>query len=167
MFGYCGHDSEIRAIAKVCGEKRRRRKFRTPNRGCVRRFDLRKEAVAAPSNGFHEAGTFGGVPQGVTDFAYRFIQAVIEVHESVRGPEPFLKFFASYDLAGVFKQHRQDLEWLFLKPNAQAVLVQFAGAKIHLENSKTELPVRLMVFLHGDVDLDREEVYYLPQITGT
>jgi len=43
---------------------------------------------------------------------------VIEIHESVCGPECFLNFLASYDLAGVLKQHRQDLEGLFLKPNS-------------------------------------------------
>jgi hypothetical protein len=32
--------------------------------------------------------------------------------------------FTSYDLAGVLKQHRQELEGLFLKGNSQAVLAQ-------------------------------------------
>src|SRR4029077_8746003 len=113
-------------------------KSRAPHRGRVGRFDLSEEAVAASSKGFHKTGSFGGVPQGVTDFAYRFVEPVIEIHESIRGPEFFLKFLASYDLAGVFQQHRQDLKGLLLKPDAQAVPAQFASAKIHLENPKTE-----------------------------
>jgi hypothetical protein len=43
---------------------------------------------------------------------------VVEVHEGVCGPEPFLKFPAGYDLAGVVKQHRQDSEGLLLKSNS-------------------------------------------------
>jgi len=43
---------------------------------------------------------------------------VIEIHKSVCGPEFFLKFPAGYDLAVMPKQHRQDLEGLFLKPDS-------------------------------------------------
>ena len=57
--------------------------------------------------------------------------------------------FTSYDLAGVLKQHRQELEGLFLKANSQAVLAQFVSAKIQLENAKTERPAKLMSFFHG------------------
>jgi len=81
-------------------------------------LDLREEAVAATSNSFHEAGTLGGVAEGLTEFVDRFVEPVIEIHESVCGPELFLNFLASDDLAGVLKQHRQDLEGLFLKPNS-------------------------------------------------
>jgi RNA polymerase sigma-70 factor (ECF subfamily) len=57
--------------------------------------------------------------------------------------------FTSYDLAGVLKQHRQELEGLFLKGNSQAVLAQFAGPKIQFENRKKEPPAELMGFFHG------------------
>ena len=60
--------------------------------------------VAAPSNGFHKAGTLDGVAEGLTDFADRFVETVVEIHESVRGPELFLEFLTSYDIAGVLKQ---------------------------------------------------------------
>jgi len=73
---------------------------------------------------------------------------VVEIDESVLGPEFFLKFLASYDLSGVLQQHRQYLEGLFLKANSQAVLAQFAGSKIEFENSKTKPPANLMVFFH-------------------
>ena len=111
-------------------------------------FDLRKEAVAATSDSFHEAGTLGGVAQGLTYFADCFVEAVVEVHESVSRPEFFLKFLASCDLARVCKQHRQDLEGLFLKADSQAVLAQFAGTKIQFEHAKTKPPANLMVFFH-------------------
>src|ERR1700674_253607 len=115
-FGYCELASEIRAITSLCRAMSLSCEFRVANRGCIGSFDLGEEAVAAPSNGFHKAGTFGGVAEGLTDFADRFVEPVVEIHESVRGPEFFLKFLSSYDLAGVLQQRRQDLEGLFLKP---------------------------------------------------
>jgi hypothetical protein len=103
--------------------------FRAPNRNCIDNFNLREEAVTAPSNGFHKAGTLGGVAESLTDFADRFVEPVVEIHESVRGPEFFPKLLTSY-LAGVPQQNRQELEGLFLKANSQVALAQLAGAKI-------------------------------------
>jgi len=37
------------------------------------------------------------------------------------------------------------LEWLFLEANSEAVLAQFASAKIQFEDPKTEPPAQLMV----------------------
>ena len=98
--------------------RRLSREVRTANRGCIGNFDLREEAVAATSNSLHKAGTLGRVAEGLTDFVDRFIDPVIEIHESVCRPDSFLNFLADYDLAGVLNQHRQDLEGLFLKPNS-------------------------------------------------
>jgi len=145
----------------------RRRQFAAAQRSRVGPFDLCKEAVTASRNGFHEAGAFGGIPERVTDFVYRFIQTVIEIHESVRGPELLLKFLASYDLAGTFQQHGQELEGLLLQPDAQAMFAQFSSAKIHLENSKPDSPVGLMVCLHREVRLGRGRVYTQREISGT
>ncbi|HWY45557.1 MAG TPA: hypothetical protein VNX66_18830 [Candidatus Sulfotelmatobacter sp.] len=116
MFGYCKFASEIRAITNFCHWMRQSGEFRAAPGGCVCNFDLRKEAVAATSNGFQKAGTLSGVAEGLTDFADRLVEPVVEIHESVRGPQFLLKLLASYDLAGVLKQHRQELEGLFLKP---------------------------------------------------
>jgi hypothetical protein len=126
MFGHW----ETRAITNLRHWMRRNGEFRAVNWSRIGNFDLRKESVTATRDSFHEAGTLGGVAQGLTYFADCFVQAVVEVHESVRRPEFFLKFLASCDLAGVCEQHRQDLEGLFLKADSHAVLAQFASAKI-------------------------------------
>jgi hypothetical protein len=73
---------------------------------------------------------------------------VIEVNKCVRWPQVFLKFFSGNHFTGVLQQHRKHLEWLFLQPDLHAVLTQFTGPKIHLENSKTEAPVGLFCLLH-------------------
>src|SRR5262249_53153938 len=117
-----------------------------------------EKAVAATSNGFHKARTLGRVAECLTDLVDRLVEPVIEVHESVCRPESCLKFLASYDLAGMLEQHHKDLEGLFLKPNSQPLLAQFASAKIQLENSKAEPAARLMIFLHRRVN-QVERVY--------
>ena len=53
------------------------------------------------------------------------------------GQSALLQFLAADDLAGVLEQHREHLEGLFLKPDAQTVLAQLAGAKIQLEDPET------------------------------
>src|ERR1700674_1333813 len=120
MFEHRASGIEIRAITRLCRGMRLGCDFRTANRGCIANFALCEEAVAAPSNGFDKAGTLGGVAEGLTDFADRFVEPVVEIHKSVSGPEFSLKIFASYDLAGVLKEHRQDLAGLFLQPESKA-----------------------------------------------
>src|SRR4029077_9307247 len=120
------------------------------------RFYFREEAVTATRNRFYKAWTFCGVAEGLADFADRFVESVVEIDKSVLGPEFFLEFLASHDVAGVLQQHNQCLERLFLKANSQAVLTQFARAKIQLENPKTEPRTAMRVFLHEEVNAQRE-----------
>jgi hypothetical protein len=140
---------EIRAITRFWLGMRLGCKFRAANRGHFVRFYFRDEAVAATRNSFYKARTFGGVAKSLADFVDPFIEPVVEIDKGVLRPEFFPKFLASYDLAGVLKQHRQELEGLFLKANSQAVPAQFASAKIQLENAKPERPAKLMSFFHG------------------
>jgi hypothetical protein len=63
-------------------------------------------------------GTLDGIAEGLTDFADCFVETVVEIHESVRGPELFLEFLTSYDFARVLKQQGEDLEGLLLKANS-------------------------------------------------
>src|ERR1700758_3823030 len=88
------------------------------NRNWIDNFNIREEAIAAPGDGFHKAWALRGIAEGLTNLADRFVEPVVEIHESICGPELLLKLLASYDLARVFNEHRQDLEGLFLKPHS-------------------------------------------------
>src|SRR6266436_895999 len=118
MSEHCEFAREIAAITSFWRGMRLSREFRGANRGCIGNVDLRDEAVAATRNSLHKAGALCGVAEGLTDFVDRFVEPVVEIHESVCGPQFFLKLLASYDLAVVLKQDRQDLEGLFLKPDS-------------------------------------------------
>jgi len=64
----------------------------------------------------------------------------------------------------VLKQHNQDAERLFLKPDSYAVLAQLASAKIQFEDPKPEPPAKMMAFLHGEVDLRAKAVYHRAEL---
>jgi hypothetical protein len=76
---------------------------------------------------------------------------VVEIHEGVCGPQLLPKFLTCDDLAGVLEQHRQDLDGLLLKADSQALLGQFAGAKVQLEHAKAEPLANLTGFSHRQV----------------
>jgi hypothetical protein len=77
-------------------------------------FDLRKEAVASPGDRFHKARTLRGIAEGFPDFVDRFVEPVVKIHESVCGPQTFLKFLPSYNLSGALKEHFEEAKGLFL-----------------------------------------------------
>src|ERR1700732_4525202 len=108
-FEYCGSAREIQRIPSPSRWIRLSCEFRAAKRGCLGKFNLREEAVAVATNSFHKAGTLGRIAEGLTDFVYGLVKSVVEIHESARGPEFFLKLLASYELAGVLKQRGQDL----------------------------------------------------------
>jgi len=60
---------------------------------------------------------------------------VIEVDDRL-APEFLAQLLPGYQLSGLFQQQRQDLKRLFLQPDAQAALCQFAGSTIDLEDAK-------------------------------
>src|SRR5579859_1051096 len=128
--------------------RKRRVEIGTAARGGIFHFDFREEPVSAARNGFHKTRTLGGVAQGLANFADCFVESVVEIDEGVRRPKFLLKLLASDKLAGMREKHNQDLEGLFLQANAQAVLAQFPGTKIQLENPKMESPAKVKFFLH-------------------
>ena len=85
---------------------------------------------------------------------------MVEIHEGVRRPEFFLKFLACYDVAVALKQHHQDFKRLFLKADSQAMFPQLARLEIQFEDSKSERPAMLTVFLHKEVNPRGKGVYH-------
>jgi hypothetical protein len=113
-------------------------------------FDLCEETVAAAGNRFHKAGAAGGVAQGLADFVYGFVEPVVEIHESVCGPNLLLKFLSAHHLPSVLQKHDQHSERLFLKFDPQTILAQFAAAEINLEDPEADTSGKMMVFWHGE-----------------
>ena len=81
----------------------------------------------------------GRVSQGVAQLIDGLIQALLIVHERAVRPKPPLEFLAWNNLAGLLQQHRQDLDWLFLHFQTDAVFGELASLKIELEYAKSLL----------------------------
>src|SRR5262245_66517437 len=78
----------------------------------------------------------GGVAERVTQPADRGIQAVFEIDERFRRPEPLPQLLAGDELTGAIQQRLQDLKWLLGKVDPDAALSELARTQIQLEGAK-------------------------------
>jgi hypothetical protein len=62
---------------------------------------------------------------------------VIEINESVCGPEALLDLFASDQLSGPCQQHFEDLDRLALQPQADVVFTQLSALTVQFEGAET------------------------------
>jgi len=77
-------------------------------------IDGYEKAVAATRESFDEARIFCGITQCAAQALDGGIQAVVEVHESVRRPQLAAQLFPGDHLAGPFEKECQELERLVL-----------------------------------------------------
>ena len=99
-------------------------------------MDRSDKAVSAAGDCLDKTRAGGGISEGLADLVDGGVQAVIEVDESVGGPELLLQLLAGDDLAGAVEQESQDLERLSLEAEPHAILAQFPGGEIELEDSE-------------------------------
>src|SRR5205814_10680496 len=96
----------------------RRRRF-CSRACCVRHVFFppycRQKSVATASNCFDKSRTRCRIAERLTQLIHRRVQAVIEFHESIRGPQAGAQFFAAHDVTGTFEQNREDRERLLLQ----------------------------------------------------
>ena len=127
------------------GEERHARTLSSPlhGRGRHRRRDGRRphrgdEAVTAPSEGLHEPRALGRIAERGADLVDHRAQAVVEVDEGARRPEPLPQLVARHHLSRPLQEDLQHPERLLLELDAPAVLAQLARARVQLERSETE-----------------------------
>jgi len=105
-------------LADETGEpgRRRRRPGSLTGRGCCGRIQplgRDQQAVSSPRQRLDVLGIVGRVAERSPEDPDRHIDAVIEVHDGLVGPELSLDLLAGDDLPLPLDQHPQDLEWLF------------------------------------------------------
>ena len=106
-------------------------------------FQFPDEKIAAAGNRFDIPGVCGGVAQDVADLLDRGVEAIVEIHESLRGPQLLLQFLAGNDLAGIFQEHLENLKGLTLQFGTNAVFSQFTRAEINFEPIEAQCRTRL------------------------
>src|SRR6185437_3277732 len=106
--------------------------------GCCLRINCSDEAVAPAGDGFHIRRSGSGIAEGLANFVYCRVEAVIEINEGAAGPEFAPKVFAREQFARTFQQKGKELKWLFLKTHTDAILAKFPGSEIGFENSEAD-----------------------------
>src|SRR3954465_7582504 len=96
----------------------------------------RNEAVSTFGLRLNEARVRSGVAQGVAQLIDGGVEAVIEVHESVGGPEALAQILPGDHFASPFKQRDEDLERLLLQTDFAALAEEFAGANVGFVNTE-------------------------------
>ena len=109
-----------------------------------------QEPVAATSDGLYESRIFGGVPECIAQPANRSVETVIEVHESIGGPQAFAQLFPRHNFPGSFQQQGQDLKRLLLKTHLASVAAKLSALEIHFEKSEMDDP-SLVIYQRHDL----------------
>jgi hypothetical protein len=102
--------------------------------------DRRNEPVATAGQGFYESRVLAGILQRLTEAVNGFVQALIEIHEGISGPQPLHQLIASDQLARMFHEEEEDLKRLILKIRSLPVGAQFARARVQCELTETDAP---------------------------
>jgi hypothetical protein len=124
------------------------RGFRVCACGDGDRRDVGEKSVAAPRDGFDEAGIFGGITERFANLVDRLVEPVIEIDHRA-APEPVAKLVARDDLSRSFEQHRKNLERLILQPDTQAPPGQLARPNVDFEYAESKAGGRFLGLLHA------------------
>src|ERR1700730_15867910 len=103
--------------------------------GTVHRPD---EAIAVTRQRFDEMRALRVVVERCPQPLHGIVQALLEVHKGVGGPELLLQLFPGDGFTRPFQQHDKDLYRLTLQPDLHALFAEFPSSWIELENAKTE-----------------------------
>ena len=70
------------------------------------------------------------ITQRLPQLLHGGVNAVVELHHRVVGPELLLDLFARHQFARTLHQHQQNLEGLFLKTNLLLAFTEFSGLEV-------------------------------------
>jgi hypothetical protein len=121
------------------------------------------KTIAAAWERFDVAGIVRGIAERFTEAHDGGIQAVVEINESVTGPEALLQFLASDHFAAMFEKDGENLAGLFLKFYPNAMFAQFAGAEVEFVRAKAQRVRRYRGILHGAVRVTIASITRLPR----
>ena len=96
-------------------------------------MDRPDPAVAATLDGLNKNGIVGGVAQSVAQAHDRAADALLEIHEDIRGPKRLAKLFPRNHDARVGQQKSQSTKRQVLNADLRAVPAEFAGAQVGFE----------------------------------
>jgi hypothetical protein len=99
-------------------------------------FHWRNESISPPRERLDVARTGRRISQGFPQLVHGRIQAVIEIHEGVSGPQFLAHLLASDQVTAALQQEDEHLKRLFLEPKLRAVLAKLSGRVVELKHSE-------------------------------
>src|SRR5215470_4689134 len=100
------------------------------------RLQRTDKAISPAWQGFNKTGTAGVFAEGFPQPGDGVVQAVIEVDESVGGPQPVAQLIPGDDLAGLFQKNHQYLKRKALNRELDATFAQFRGAEVQFKHAE-------------------------------
>jgi hypothetical protein len=101
-----------------------------------------------PRDGFDVMRTLCRVADRKPQLGHRLIEATVEIHERVCGPQLLAQLFPRYQFAGALQQKGENLKRLFLQFYSNAALPQLTGSQVNLENPETASLAATLSRLH-------------------
>jgi hypothetical protein len=105
-------------------------------------------AVTPALYGLNKYGIVRGVPERVAKAVDGTADAVVEVNKDVLRPQGLAELVPAENLVRPAEQKFQSPKRKVLNLDLRAILPQFAGADVGLENTETDHVARLLDWLH-------------------
>ncbi len=127
--------------------------------GCSQPLGGDQQAIPSPGQRLDVLRVISSIAQSIAQRSPEnpdgHVNAVVEIHNGVAGPEHPLDFLAGYDLAAPLNQHSQNLEWLFPKKDFAVTIhrperAQFTGIEVKFKPSEPDATCETLC--HGRYD---------------
>jgi len=109
--------------------------------------------IAAAGDGLNVTRCIGVVAENAAEFFDGGVEGVVEINESVLGPDALTKFLASDQYSRFFEESSEDLKRLALAADAHAVFAKDTTLKVELEDRKTNDGIVWIGCAHGGLDV--------------
>jgi hypothetical protein len=104
--------------------------------GGLYNLDWSDEPITKPRNCFDVLRLRGRIADGCAELFDRSIQALLEVHERLRGPELVTQFFAGDEFPWLAEKPVENLKWLRAQLKLDAVLEQLVRPSSQLKRAE-------------------------------
>jgi hypothetical protein len=96
----------------------------------------RQKPVSPPGHRLYKSWILCRIAERIPESPDCGVDAVLEIHKGVIGPQPRAQLFACHNLTGALQQCQKNLQGLILQPDLDAIAAKFAGLAVDREYPK-------------------------------
>src|ERR1700722_10715156 len=112
-------------------------------------FDRSDKAIALAGHGFDVMRGVRSVAEGLPDFIFRGIKAMVEVDVCIACPDGLAQILAANQEGCFLHEGQQNLKWLLLNPDSDAKFAQFSGFGVEVKRAEA-VAFHLHHIMHHD-----------------